>query len=83
MNETPNDRQLGQVLWCLVMAQGGTVKIPRKLEQEFASQHILAKLESFVDPISGETILKATAEPKSRKGIIRAALAQTLREVKP
>lgn len=78
MSNSPNANELGRALWCIVMAQGGTAKVSHKLEQEFASRHILAKLEAFVDPVSGETIFKATAEPKSRKGIMRSAIVQTL-----
>jgi hypothetical protein len=83
MSEKPSDRELGRALWCVVMAAGGTARVPRSLEQDFNSQHVLAKLETFLDPITGDLIIKATAEPKSRKGILRADMAKLLTVVKP
>jgi hypothetical protein len=78
VNEKPDDRQLGRALWCVVMAQGGTVKIPRNFEADYGSANILAKLEAFVDPLSGETILKATAERKSGRAVLRSVVSKTL-----
>jgi hypothetical protein len=83
MSEKPDDRQLGRALWCVVMAQGGSVKIPRNLEADFASQRVLAKLEAFVDPLSGETILKATAERKTGRAVLRSVVSKTLGRTEP
>lgn len=78
LSNSPNEGNLARALWVLVMSQGGSARLNRTLEQDFNSQHVLAKLDSHVDPITGETILTATAEPRARKGILRAALARAI-----
>lgn len=60
----PTNDELGAALWCAIASVGGAVRIPHRIENEYRDAGFVCEIETTVDPMTGEAIVRATRRPR-------------------